>query len=163
MKFTCTCMQTIQLCTLSSTLLVMLYLNYSMLPLSRSDLWFVFVLGWSGRELVGLSMFRFLCCVGVWPGMVSCLWKENHTQVAFSHLCFVGVYFPCQCFVPRGSVSVLLFHVVVYCFVQCSVFLLKTKMNTYHAACWSDPCYSSSEEEEENRYIHYFAENLYWP
>ena len=31
---------------------------------------FKVALVWSGRELGGLSMFRFLCCVCVWPGMV---------------------------------------------------------------------------------------------
>ena len=36
--------------------------------------------------------------------------------------------------------------------IQCSVYLIKFTLNTYHAAYWSDDSYSSSSDEEESRY-----------
>ena len=39
----------------------------------------------------------------------------------------------------------------------CSLFLLKTKVNTYHTGYWSDPCYSSEEEEDHNNILKSFC------
>ena len=63
----------------------------------------------------GLSMFVFYVVFCVWPGMVwfsirgrcrSLSLIENHTLVAFSHLCFVGDYFLFSVFFhsPYGTV-----------------------------------------------------------
>ena len=77
---------------------------------------------------------------------------ENHTLVAFSHLCFVGDYFPFQCLHHSGLFRFSFCFSCSFCILYS--FSLNYIMDTYHAAFWSsDPSYySSSEEEEESRY-----------
>ena len=102
-------------------------------------------------------MFCFLCCVFafglVWFSIRGRCHQlsltENHTQVAFSHLCFVGVYF--------------IFCSVFYFTVQdCSfvvlLFVLKIKMNTYHAALWSFPSYDNRYRDKAGP----FSQEGYW-
>ena len=118
-------------------------------------LFYVFVLGWSRRELgwgvyVLFSMLYFL---RVWPSMVL-----NQRQVSFvvSHWeSYLGSLFPLVFCVWLFSV-VCLHHTELFrfclslcCFViQCAVDLLNINMDTYHAAHWSDLDYSSSDDEE---------------
>ena len=116
--------------------------------LSRSDLSYfiyVFVLVWSGRELGGLSMFRFLCCVCVWPGMVL---NQRQVSLVVSDwgsyllslfpLVFRGCLFSVLCFISPFRTVRLSFY--CFCFGG-SLFVLKIKMNTYHAALCSSPSY----------------------
>ena len=52
---------------------------------------------------------------------------------------------------PHGTVLVLFTFIVFVLVFMLSFFHIKN-MDIYHAASWSDPCYTSSEEEEENLY-----------
>jgi hypothetical protein len=106
---------------------------------------------------VGILLFSMFCSVViflcVWPRMVL-----NQRQVSvvsdwepyfgslFS-IVFCGWLDPVLVLSPYGTVSVVYLY---FCyFVQCSVDFIKyIIMDTYHAAHWSDPCYSSSDEEE---------------
>ena len=116
--------------------------------LSRSDLSsFVMSLFQFGEGVSwgGQSMFFFLCCGFVF-GLVwfsirsrcrSLSLIENHTQVVFSHLCFVGDYFLFCVFRHLTELFRVSFHSPCY-FVQCSEFI-HIIMNTFHAALWSSP------------------------
>ena len=119
--------------------------------------------GWSGCELSVHSMFHCLVCLFLclaWYGSQSeagvshCLWLGTIFRYPGFHCVFVG---DCSClcvvhqiglfrFSLRSFVVLLLIHVYV-----CSLNMDRN----LHAAFWSDPCSTSSSEEEieENRYI----------
>ena len=117
-----------------------------------SSFFYVSILDWSGCEL-GWAFYVLFCVFGlVWfPIRGSCQSLsliENHTQSAcfptigcgqlFSVLCVFTLQ---NCFVSF-TLSLCCFLVILVC----SLFV-KINMDTYHAAFWSNPSYSSSEED----------------
>ena len=79
--------------------------------------WFGQGVSWGGHSMFCVLCFLFLC---VWPGVV--LNQRLLSEVAFSHLCFVGICFMFFVSAPDRTVSVSVVLFVVFV-IQCSVLL----------------------------------------